>query len=289
MRSAAHLTYLLLGDAQDGCCQRVVAALEAGGYDVSILANPLVAPARFAWWLDNQRSASQLLWDDGVSLRDEQIDAVLVRTAGWLAAEGWPPGELTYVQAEVRAALLGWLWSLPCTIVNRYPAHLWYQPQAPLISWQALLWRCGLPAQEALVTNVADDARAFGGGSELAYTPLTSNASYPIDDEAAWAGLATMQQYAPVHLARPHGLPHWACVVGEKVVWDNPSVGAANLESKLRDFARQAGLNFVALAFAPTDDGLRTVAVEVQPQFDRFGATAQQEIVAALVALLTAR
>jgi len=283
------LTYLLLGDAQDGCCQHVAAVLEAGGYQVSIVANPLVAPAHFGWWLNNQRSASQLRWGDGQSLHDAQIDAVLVRTNGRLATEGWSPDELAYAQAEAQAALLGWLWSLPCTVVNRYPAHLWYQPQAPLISWQALLWRCRLPAQQALVTNVADDARAFGEGLEVIYTPLTGNASYPIDNEAAWAGLATMQQYAPVHLTRPYGPLHRACVVGERVVWDNPPAEAANLEPKLREFATAVGLSFVAVAFAPTAEGLRTVAVEGQPQFDRFGAAAQQEIVAALVALLTAR
>ena len=53
--------YLLLGYPRDPCCLSVRAALEARDHRVRIVANPLVHPSRFAWWLDNERSASQFV------------------------------------------------------------------------------------------------------------------------------------------------------------------------------------------------------------------------------------
>lgn len=287
--------HLLLGDPQDALCLSVRAALEARGYPTRIMANPLAQPARLAWRLNNQQSASQLGWVEEPPLPDDQISGVLVRSSGWIDPAGWQAEDLAYMQAETQAALLAWLWSLACPVVNRYPAAIWYQPQPPLLLWQGLLRRSGLPTLETVVTNVAQEARAFGqrlaqaGVGGVVYGPLTSAARYLVTSSEDWDGLTAMQGYTPVCLAYPHGAAQLVCVVGQQVVWEGePSAEMAHLEPALRRFAGAAGLAFVELALAPTAAGIGVIAVEPQPHFERFGQAARQQIVAGLVQLLTA-
>ena len=287
--------HLLLGDPQDPCCLGVRTALEARNYPTRILSNPLVRPSRFAWRLNSEQSASQLVWDEEPPVLDDHITGVLVRRTGWIDPTGWQADDLTYMQSETQAALLAWLWSLACPVVNRYPSAIWYRPQVPLLSWQRLLRRCGLPTLETLVTNVEQEARAFGrrlaleGVAGAVYGPLTSDVRYLVTSDEDWGGLAAMQRSAPVCLAYPYGAAQFVCVVGEQVVWeDEPSPETALLEPALRRFATAAGLTFVELAFAPTSQGICVIAVEPHPRFERFGDAARQQIVEGLVHLLTA-
>ena len=199
------------------------------------------------------------------------------------------------MQAETQAALLGWLWSLACPVVNRLPSALWYRPRVSPLSWQALLRRCGLPTPEILVTNIDIEARAFGrrldeeGMNGAVYGPLTSDARYLISGEADWNGLAALQQSAPISLTYPHGEARLACVVGEQVVWEGePTSEMAVLEPALLRFAAAAGLAFVELALAPTPQGICVIQVEPHANFDHFGEAAQERIVEGIVYLLTA-
>ena len=287
--------HLLLGYPGDPCCLGVRAALEARDHPARIVANPLAHPSHFVWRLDNERSASRLLWGEEPPVLDEHITGVLVRSTGWIDPTGWRPDDLAYVQAETQAALLGWLWSLACPVINRYPPAMWYRVTAPLLSWQPLLRRCGLPTVETLITNAEEEARAFGqrlareGVPGTVYGPLTSEARYLVSGDEEWSGLAAMQGFAPVCLTPPHGETRSVCVVGERVIWEGePSSEVAMLEPALRRFARTAGLDFVELALAPTSNGVCTVAVEPYPRFERFGETARQQIVEGIVWLLTA-
>jgi hypothetical protein len=254
-----------------------------------------VHPSRLAWRLDNERSASRLVWGEGSPVLDEHIAGVLVRSSGWIDPAGWQPDDLAYMQAETQAALLGWLWSLACPVVNRYSAAIWFRFQASLLFWQPLLRRCGLPTLETLVTNVEEEARTFGqrfaqeGVAGAVYGPLTSDARYLVAGEEDWSGLAAMQRYAPACLTYPHGAAQLVCVVGEWVVWEGePSSEAALLEPALRRFARAAGLAFVELALAPASNGLCTISVEPHPHVERFGDAARQQIVEGIVQLHTA-
>lgn len=287
--------HLLLGDSQDPCCLSVRAVLEARNYPTRIISNTLVHPSRFAWRLNNDQSASQLVWDEEPPVLDDQITGVLVRSTGWIDPIGWKPDDLTYMQAETQAALLAWLWSLACPVVNRYPSAIWYRPQVPLLSWHLLLRRCGLPTLETLVTNVENEARAFGrrlapeGVAGAVYGPLTSDVRYLVTGDEDWSGLAAMQRCAPVCLTYPHGAAQFVCVVGEQVVWEGePCPETTLLEPALRRFATAASLAFVELAFAPTSNGIGVIAVEPYPHFEHFGDAARQQIVEGIVQLLTA-
>lgn len=286
--------HILLGDPRDPLCQGVQSVLEGRNHPTRIIPNPLAQPWRFAWRLDNQQSASQLIWEDEPPLLDEHIAGVLVRSSGWIDPAGWQPDDLAYMQTETRAALLAWLWSLECPVVNRYPPAIWYQPHVPLLSWQRLLRSCGLPTLETLVTNVEKEARLFGGRlaqegmAGAVYGPLTSDVRYLVTGEEDWSGLAAMQRYAPVCLTYPHGAAQSVCVVGDRVAWEGkpPAEGAA-LEPGLISFASVAGLAFVELALAPVSGGFCVIDVEPYPHFERFGEAARQQIVEGVVQLLT--
>jgi hypothetical protein len=283
--------YLLLGSPQDLCCLGVQAALEARGYATRIVSNPLAHPSRFAWLLTNEESNSQLVLAHESPLYDENISGVLVRRSGWIDPGGWQTEDLAYMQMETQAALLAWLWSLPCPVVNRYPAGLWYETHLHPLSWSRLLRRCGLTTPETLITNIEDESRAFGrqlaGG--VVYGPLSREVRYLITEDEDWNGLAAMQRCTPVCLTYPHGAAQFVCVVGQETVWEGePPPEATRLEPALHSFADAAGLVFVQLALARTSQGMCVIRVEPHPYLDHFGDRAQQQIVDGLVNLLTA-
>jgi hypothetical protein len=285
--------HLLLGSPDDPLCQSVRDALEARSHPTQVVENPLVHPWRLAWRLSAAESASHLGWRDEPPITEDQISSVFVTGAGWIDPDGWQRDDLMYVQAETHAALLAWLWSLPCPVINRYPSALWYCPRVSLLSWRKLLRRCGLALPETLVTNVEAEARSFGrrlasqGVAGAVYAPLTSNAHYLVSSEKDWSGLAAMQERAPVCLADPHGRAQSVCVVGEHLVWEGEaSRERAALEPAVRRFANALGLAFVELAFAPTRTGLCVISVETHPNLHGFGDIARGRIVDAIVELL---
>jgi len=198
------------------------------------------------------------------------------------------------MQSETQAAILAWLWSLACPVINRYPSAIWYRPDAHLLSWRSLLQRCDLPAMDTIVTNVEQAARDFGqrcaleGVPGVVYAPLTSSARYLISNERDWNGVSAMQRITPVCLTHPHGAGQLVCIVGQRVVWDGePSTDSTALEQGLRRFAAEAGLLFVELALAPSSQGMCIIDVEPYPQVHRFGEAARRHIAEALVDLLT--
>ena len=285
--------YLLLGDPTDAWCLSIRAGLKANGFEAHLLTNPFAHPSLFAWHLDNSHSSSRLA-QDGQS--QEPLEGVFVRRTGWIDPTGWQPEDLNYVQAETQAALLAWLWGLECPVVNRYPAAIWYRPKLPLLSWHPLLRVAGLPVLEQMITNVAQEARAFGqrlaieGVGGVVYGPLTTDTRYLLTREEDWDGLVAMQSCAPVCLTYPHGPVQFACVVGERVIWEgDPASEIAELEPALRRFAKATQLVFLELALGATPQGISVIAVETQPNYDHFGETAQQHIVDAIVHLLASR
>ena len=286
--------HLLLGNPDDPCLQGVCKVLESRSYPTRIIANPLAHPSRLAWWLDNERSTSRIAWPEDSPIQDAQIAGVLVRSTGWIDPVGWQRDDLIYMQSETQAALLAWLWSLPCPVINRYPPALWYRPQMPLLAWQRLLRSCGIPTMKTLVTNVESEARDFrrhlarNGVAGAVYGPLTSNVRYLLGGDEEWDGLVAMQKRAPVCLAAPHGAAQFVCVAGGMVVWEGaPSPKAAVLEPALLRFAAAAGLAFVEIALAPAAEDICAIAIEPYPNLGHFEDAARQRIVEGIADLLT--
>jgi hypothetical protein len=215
---------------------------------------------------------------------------VLVRSLGWIDPRGWQTEDLSYMQTETQAALLGWIWSLSCPVVGRMHASIWYRPQVPITYWQPQLARCGLPVPEALVTNVEQEARKFGDRMVVGavYGPFSTSDRYLIATDEDWTGLAALQRRAPVCLLEPHGSTHCVCIVGTSVVWDSqPTPAQASLSAGLTRFAECTGLNFVEFAVADISSGPCVVLVNPLPNVERYTADAQEQIISTLVDLLT--
>ena len=67
------------------------------------------------------RPAAHGFLEDRTVTPAEHIEGVLVRRPGQISGS-WDSEDFAYVDQEVQAALLGWIWSLDCRVVNRYPA-----------------------------------------------------------------------------------------------------------------------------------------------------------------------
>src|SRR5215469_4931106 len=196
--------YLLIGAPDDPVSQAVLDSLEAKGYETRVLPGPISNPLQFTWRFDTVSSASRLTGEDGVHLPDRGIDGVLVRRPSHISADGWDPVDLMYIRVETQAALLAWLWSLDCPVVNRYPASLWHCQDMPLLFWRLWLERCGLRVLPALISSVSEETQAFGKahGKRILYAPLTTSARYELDSDDQWKKLEAMQRLGPVHLTQ---------------------------------------------------------------------------------------
>jgi len=287
--SGSRPVHLLLGHSEDSCCTGVVARLAARGLSALIVASPLIPPARLAWRLADDGLTARLDLGEG----PVEIAGVLVRGTPSLDPTGWAPVDHAYMQAETLSATLAWLAGLPCPVINRPSAAQWYGGRPSLLSWRPLLRDCGLLAPEQVITNDRAEAGAFrlrleaDGVAGAIYVPLTGGAGYLVATDAAWEGLADLQQRSPVCLSEPHGAAHPACIVGGEVIWDDDaSPESRALAPRLRQLAAVARLDFLEVAIASLRRGLGVVMVEPMPVLEHFAPPTRGRILDALTALL---
>lgn len=285
--------HIIIGDVYDPFCIQVNEFLKRQDQSVLILSNPLLDPCSFDWRLTNGESKSQLVWN-GETVFDHEIESVFVRTFGWIDPSGWQKDDLAYMQSETHAALLAWLWSLTCPVVNRYSPDIWYRPKPPLLFWQPLLRRSGLSIIETLITNAPEEANHFrhqlnsSGVAGAVYNSLTSELSYLVTEEEEWNGIKRMQKHSPVCFTHPHGEPQFVCVVGDHIIWNDGSpANMRTLEPLLDAFAKTAGLTFVELALSTNGNDLNVIAVDPYPKWDHFDSSARRQIVKSIIILLT--
>ena len=291
MRFGYAIVHLLVGQAGDTCCAGALSRLASRGLPARIVASPLAPPARFAWHLNDEELTSRLDLDsDGV---DADIAGVLVRAAPWLDPAGWAPEDHAYMQAEMLAATLAWLTGLRCPVINRPSAAIWYRGHASLLDWGPFLRRCGLPVPDQVITNDPAEAHAFGrrladdGVAGVVYAPLSGESSYLVANDAAWQGLADLQERSPVCLSEPHGPASPACIVGGVVFWDHdPPPEIRALESHLGRLAVATGLDFLEVVIAPLRSGPGVVLVEPMPVLEHFAPASRNRILDALTELL---
>lgn len=286
--------YLLLGHIQDACCARVAGVLRARGHTVQVTPNPFAHPGTFSWRVGGDPSTSRITFADGIAVTGQEIAGVLVRGTGWVDSDGWEPRDHAYMQAETQAALLAWLWSLECPVVNRCSAAVWYRGHGDVLPWSALLWRSVLAPRDTLITNVDREVRAFRmelsarGLPGAVYGPLTSRARYLVSEENEWAGLEAMQLSTPVALSPPQSAGVSVCLVGDELFWsDKPYYVAVDLETNLRQLADEMGLQFVEFTMATAAEDVRVESVEPFARLENYPPHLQERIVEALCVLLT--
>jgi hypothetical protein len=282
--------YVLTGDPLDPLCKSVYLALESAGYQVCIVANPMLYPFRFVWRLETLNSSSRVFLEDETVISDSEISAVLVRRPTCLPADAGDPDDVVYIQEEADAALLAWLWSLDCIVVNRYPPTAWYRRDQPLVLWRNLLERSGLSAVDYIITNTSADLVAYQTtlGDKDSFVPLSSQDGELLNlDRRSETDLSLVNR-APTHLIQSGIEQERLCVIGSRVVWNESPIGnRGTIESALSCFRELSGLDFFELALSRFQDETRVAAVNPYPRLEDYKPAARTEIVAALVSLLT--
>lgn len=292
--------YLILGSASDLCPSQVNSALKARGQCVRMIEVVLSEPHRFAWRFAGGGSLGKGSSQIGVTgeweVSSDEIEGVLVRDTFWPALGEWSPKDVQYMLAEMQGTLLGWLWSLPCMVINRLPAWLFHNPRPSLLDWAPLLQRAGLHTLATVISNDRkrlNDWRVEHGGIAI-LSPLSSHAHFQVANDAEWEGVMRVAQDAPVLLQEAHSATSLGCVVGERVIWDRVDAKRTPvLEAALCTFARIAGLHCVQIAVSPRPGisqssaaGYVVVSVEPQVQYPRFSRHAQGVITEAIADLL---
>jgi hypothetical protein len=249
--------YLFLGEPDDALSRKVRQALEKRGVQGRSLLHPFSESSRFSWRLDSTHSSSVIMFEDGTYLADGDISGVLLCRRTTPAGKCGRSDDRSYIQAEVEAAILGWLWSLPCPVINRLPAWLWYYPRPPLQFWSRLLWTNGL--------------QGIGSG-ELQSSPAPTK---EIRDRLFSTG-------------DPAAVCSRACVVDQAVVWsDARPEELARYETALIEFTRCAGLSFLEIVVVKTSDGIGVKELDPFPDLSRFCVPSGNAITEALVKLFT--
>jgi hypothetical protein len=288
--------YLLIGHDGDPCCQIVSALLRKHGHAFYMKAEPLAGDANFfCWTFDTIRSESSLCWQNGQLLVDQSWNGVLVRGTGEPTNPvGWEPADLAYVKAETQAALIAWLRILPCPVINRLTADLWFRPWRPLVEWRSLFERCGLPTLVVQITNDIAAAHRFSDHwhGEVTYAPLTSSTHYHTVTTQQWTELARLMEHLPVVLIEPYeGDACYACIVGQQVVWSTGSylstVERKVIEDGLSQLASVLQTDMVQIALLVGANGPRCIDVYVFPQFAVYSTEEQWALCEGIVTLLT--
>lgn len=282
--------YLLLSDLEDPFCERIRASLVQKGCEVSIISDLMRQPVRFIWRLDSLRSESLIIFDDGSTVSDKEIEGVLVRRSGRITHDYWDVEDVAYLDEEAHAALFSWLWSLDCPVVNRYSPECWYYPGASVLFWQRILERCGLQALDFLLTNVQEQAVDFDAEwcAKSIATPLTSATRQLLNQRDPTGENNCLPSSLPLLLAEPNSTLHRVCVVGPRIIWDRTVHSDVQLlQPAIRQCATLSGLVFMELIIACAASGVRVAAIEPYPAVQSFSEDAQAQIVASVVKLLT--
>ncbi|MBI5812255.1 MAG: hypothetical protein HZB27_06610 [Meiothermus silvanus] len=296
--------YLLIGTPFDACIERVHRRLQAAGEEVLVTPEPLAGEAQVRWDLTTAYSLSHLRLGQH-SLSQGDLCGVLVRGSGVpLQATDWDPKDYAYMQAEAQSALLAWLKSLPCPVVNPARAETFYRERT-LPEQRVWLARAGFPTAPVLVTNSPAEARGFARrwGGNLSYVPLTSTTRYPIDTPAQWAELERLMTRFPLALMEPEGPSFYLSLAADRLLWsegpDSRVEPTPKQKERLGDATRRlAGLLGVQMLQVEIQlsDGHppgyrrentpRAFGFSLYPEFALYGEAEQEELAQGVVAAL---
>jgi hypothetical protein len=246
--------YLFLGETDDALGRNLGQALEKRGAQVRALTDPFSESTRFSWRMDSTHTNTTLIFQDGTCLAGSDISGVFLRRGAIPGTNRVGSEDYSYIQAEIEAAILGWIWSLPCRVINRLPPWLWYCRKSPRQLWSRLLLASGLaevdckPEREAGSTNW-DASTTFGIGD-------------------------------------PSIVCCRVCVIGQAVVWHHAQPGNLDrYKTALIEFTRCAGLSFLEFVIAQAGDGIGVMEVNPFPDLGRFCGSCSDVITEELVKL----
>jgi hypothetical protein len=241
--------FCLIGDREDLFCHDLGEGLRKKGHSALWNDQFLNGVAELEWRLDSVRSSSSIWLGNQTRISESDIAGVVLRQP--LAALGslGATESATYSGAEQAVALLSWIWSLRCPVINRYRPELWFEPTKSLDFWLGKLGRFGLEA------HVSDESRAPHAGSE--------------------AGEEQVRYYL-------------CAVIGSRIIWDQGTperLGSIN--DSLVEFTKSLDLTYLECSALDFSGMTRIASVEPFPKYDQFCLKSRQEIISELVKLLT--
>ena len=118
--------------------------LQSGGQAARVVEDFFDYSAKVAWSLDSEQQSSLIRPAGGVTIRDREVRGVLVRRPPFERQDGWSAKDASYRHAEKEAAMLGWIWSLSCRVINRYSPELWFGQIDSIDYWRGRLECFGL-------------------------------------------------------------------------------------------------------------------------------------------------
>jgi hypothetical protein len=239
------------------------------------------------WSLDTSYSTFELQLENGRKLNAEQILGVLAISP--YGGDNSEVKEKEYFRAEKRAALLAWLWSLQCPVINRIPPILWISPHLPLAFWRPALRRCGLPVVDSILSNVPSELERFVSefSGECDYVPLSFEEFYRVATPTDFEGLTKLSQFCSINLTQYSPVRYVACVVDRKIFW-NQSVSPilTSWQDRLIQLGVVTGLSFLEIGVLVIGGTPRVRSVSPFPKLDLFRPDACDAIAKALFCVL---
>lgn len=271
---------VLLGDARDPVCAAVGRALTGRGERWRLAAS--LAELGLSLRLERLGPATPhvtLRFEDGLTLVDSQLRGLLVRSVSGFDPAGWDPDDLEYASSESRAALIAWIWSLRCPVINRCRPEHWHRGQTSALAWQRELDRAGLALKPHSIRCGDSIDVQRGLPAQALMAPATGAALYAVRDAAEWSRLRTLAALMPLTLTPLHGERATACVVCGTVVWAaDPAPAFAACEPGLLRLAAITGMDCFETALVAFDDGPCVESVNPWAGLAGFDEAAREQI-----------
>jgi hypothetical protein len=202
---------LLCGNDGDLLLKDAARLLQSGGHGARFIEDFFDNTAKIAWRLGPERQSSLIRPPDGLAISDREIRGVLVRKAPFERRDGWSAKDATYRHAEKEAAMLGWIWSLTCPVINRYSPELWFGPVDSIDYWHGRLERFSLEPERLRLRDAKPSFLVSVIGSKVIW------------DQSAPARLRSIDD-ALVQFARSLGLTYMEYTIADSL--DKPRVSA---------------------------------------------------------------
>jgi hypothetical protein len=278
--------YLILGEPPPSLARSLLAEFHARGAEILSIMD-LISEVELVWRLDTAFSKFELHLENGRTLGDEQLLGVIALEPS--IGNNSEIKEKEYLRAEKRAALLAWLWSLKCPVVNRIPPILCISPHVPLPLWRPALRRCGLAAVDAILSNLPSELEKFVSelSDECNYVPLSIDQFYRVATSKDFEGLTKLTQFCPIDLRQYSPLTYTACVVDRSIFWNQsvPTV-LTDMQDRLIQLAAVTGLSLLEIDVLIAGDTPKVCAINPFPKLDLFRPESCDAIAKALLGML---
>ena len=201
---------LLINYTADPLCVDLFKGLTERGHPARAIPNPYRNPARISWRLDTDRSSTSCRLGVGAANSDLEISAVFVRKSPFVQREGWELDDAIYVHAEKEAALLAWIWGLPCPVINRYPPEVWFEPVESLEFLRGRIERFDLELESTQAEQVARSYPVAVIGSRVVWDQGAPGRLDRINDSLVGVAQSLGLSYLEFRIADAMGNPRVA-------------------------------------------------------------------------------